>query len=185
LSEVLISETQPRLRIPLVGTAFICDCLPMRVLPQIERYADQDMLLIRSCVVAALIVFQINHAARAQALAALQTCISQNVRDNTLVLNNSQRVREGSSGRAKVTGSVWVLSCTDNMARQLWDELKPYKTNTTEWVNTDRSQIQSIWFGDYHSTCSRVLNNPDGSPGEYYWCNIFLDLPDSVVQGLR
>jgi hypothetical protein len=142
------------------------------------------MLRIRLCIAAALIVFQINHAARAQALVVLQKCLTQNIENNTLVLQNSQTIREGSSGHPKVTGSVWTLNCSGQIAKQLWNELDRYKTDTTEWVNKDYSKNQSIWFGD-RSTCSRILNNPDGSPGDTYWCNLFLDLPNSVVQGLR
>ena len=60
------------------------------------------MPLIRSSVVAALILFQINPTARAQALTALQTCISHNIDNNTLRLTYSQLVDR----KGKVSGSA-------------------------------------------------------------------------------
>jgi hypothetical protein len=144
---------------------------------------------IRSCTVATLIIFLINPAARAQAITALQACISQNIQNNTLRFSNIQIVHIGKkSGHAKVSGTTLGITCTGGIAKTLWDELRPSKTNTTERPNIDRSMVESIWFGG-RSNCSRTKNTPTGDPApggdNDYWCSIFLDLPASIMQGAR
>jgi hypothetical protein len=78
------------------------------------------------------------------------------------------------------------MYCNGETARNLWHEIRPYKNDTTEWTEIDKSHAQSIWFGA-HSQCSRTENKADGSPGgdNDYWCNIWLDLLPNVAQGLR
>jgi hypothetical protein len=138
------------------------------------------MRIVRSILAVAVVFPLMNTGASAQGpLTALQTCLGQNASGNALKLENVQVVTN-----QQITGSTWVISCDGTLASQLWNQLYPYRQNISNWTSFDNSKRETIYVGNL-SNCTRVLYNPNGTPGTYFYCNIMLDLTPPVVQGLR
>jgi hypothetical protein len=119
-------------------------------------------------------------SAHSQALSSLQQCLSQNVSGGAILLRNSQVVVD-----QKVTGSVWVLGCDGQLGRQLWNDLYAYRSGApNQWKDSNNQTNESFYFGT-RSNCTRVLFDAAGRPGSLFYCTVYLDLTDAVLQGLR
>jgi hypothetical protein len=119
--------------------------------------------------------------ADAQTLPALQRCLTQNVSGGEIALTPKPQVSQYHT----IIGATWAFRCDGPLAQTLWTELYPYRrTEPYPWTDTDNTRLESFRVGD-NSHCTRVLFTPTGSPGNSFYCHVFLDLTQAVLENLH